>query len=392
MPLIVLKYGGSSLATPRHIQRASKRIKEVKSSGRDVVVVVSAMGHATDHLIKLAHKTVRRPPQRELDMLLTAGERVSMALLAMALHEEGVPAISLTGSQSGILTSSEHTEAKIIDVRGHRIRDELAKGKVVIIAGFQGVSQEKEITTLGRGGSDTTAVALAAWLGADCDILTDVDGLFTADPHLVASARLIEACSYDEALELASLGAKMQSRSLELAKRYRVRVRIASSMGSATPGTHIPTPQSKGEKMESTVIRGIATREGYHFFRVGLKLDQLLAILQQDRIALRFFSFSPTEVSFLVEQEKASRLQERLQECGGLLESLGEVAVVSAVGEGLSASTDALPRFLETLRVAQAEYLLICANALSMTVAIPAAKKQEVTRQLHERLVDKQPV
>ncbi len=212
MPLIVQKYGGSSLATPRHIQGVARRIKGVREQGKDVVVIVSAMGRMTDRLIRLAHKTVKRPPQRELDMLMTVGERISMSLLAMCLDEEGVPAISFTGSKSGIVKTEAHTEARIVEIKATRAKEELAKGKVVIIAGFQGVSREKEITTLGRGGSDTSAIAIAAALGAECcEILTDVDGLFTADPRLVPTAKLLTRCSYDEALELAALGAKMHA-------------------------------------------------------------------------------------------------------------------------------------------------------------------------------------
>ena len=251
MSLIVQKYGGSSLASPRHIQLAADRIKALRNSGSQVVVVVSAMGHTTDHLLKLAAKTVKTPPSRELDMLLTAGERVSMSLLAMSLQERLVPAISFTGSQSGIITSSDHSRAKILEIRPQRIQEELQKGKVVIIAGFQGVSREKEITTLGRGGSDTTAVALAASLKASrCDILTDVEGIFSADPRVVPSAKPFEFLSYDECLELASLGAKMQPRSIELAKKFSVPLWIGSSRSLMGSGTAIGPRKEESTKME----------------------------------------------------------------------------------------------------------------------------------------------
>ena len=199
MALIVQKYGGSSLRTPNHIRAAADRIRILKNEGNEVVAVVSAMGRMTDYLIRLAERTVAQPPQRELDMLMTAGERVSMALLAMALEEGGVSAISFTGSQGGILTTSDHNEARIVEIRCLRIQQELNRGRVVILAGFQGVSRDKEVTTLGRGGSDTSAIALAAALGAHrCDILTDVDGLFSADPRLVATARLLPQLSYND--------------------------------------------------------------------------------------------------------------------------------------------------------------------------------------------------
>ncbi|MEZ4749376.1 MAG: aspartate kinase [Bdellovibrionota bacterium] len=256
--LIIQKYGGTSLATPEHIRSAAKRIAEVKRAGNQLVVVVSAMGKMTNNLIALAKTTVGFAPQREMDMLLTTGERVSMALLAMALHEEGVPAISFTGSQCGIVTDNVHTDAKIVEVRPDRIRSELEKDKVVIVAGFQGVSRDKEVTTLGRGGSDTTAVALAAALGADhCEILTDVEGLYSADPNIVDNAELLRTCTYEEALEFASLGAKMHPRSIDLAKRYNVNVRIAPSADPAAAGTQLVASLDEEEgAMERTRIRG----------------------------------------------------------------------------------------------------------------------------------------
>lgn len=393
MPLLVQKYGGSSLATPRHIQRAARRIKDVKASGKDLVVVVSAMGRMTDHLIALAHRTVKTPPQRELDMLLSTGERISMALLAMALQEQGVPAISFTGSQSGIVTTPHHTDARILDIRAHRIRDELARGKVVIIAGFQGVSEQKEITTLGRGGSDTTAVALAAALGAEsCEILTDVDGLFSADPRVVPQARLLPHCSYDEALELASLGAKMQSRSIEVAKRFRVKVRIAASGESRSSGTLLSDEialDQKDTKMEETIIRGIATREGYHFFHAHTTLPALLKAVKGHHIGLRFFAATGGEVRFVCEKEKVAVLKERLEESAIRFEEMPKVLLVSAVGDGLSASAEELPRFLETLHDTGAECLMVCSNSLSITAAIPASFKEPVARELHARLIEK---
>lgn len=394
MGLIVQKYGGSSLATPQHIQWAAQRIERIKRSGSDLVVVVSAMGKTTDHLIRLARKTVHHPPVRELDMLLTAGERVSMALLSMALQERGISAISFTGSQSGIVTSPHHTEAKIIDIRAHRIREELCNGKVVIIAGFQGVSEQHEITTLGRGGSDTTAVAIAAALGAECcEILTDVDGLFSADPRLVANARLLENCSYDEALELASLGAKMHSRSIELAKKYQVRVRVAGARTDCV-GTYLvhslTTDGGTMEKtMEKTIIRGIAMKRGYHFFKVDSSLDSLMDVLEQNRVPLRFFNYSEQQVRFLCEQNKVPLVRELLKEQSGDFEEVAKVAIVSAVGDGLSSSSEILPLFLKTIRETGAKCLLLCSNSLSMTAAVEFEYQEEVTKKLHEKLLEK---
>lgn len=392
MSLIVQKYGGSSLATPRHIRLAAQRIKQVKKNGQDLVVIVSAMGRMTDHLIALARRTVAVPPQRELDMLMTAGERVSMSLLAMALHEEGVPAISFTGSQSGIVTTPHHTEARILEIRPHRTREELAKGKVVIVAGFQGVSEAKEITTLGRGGSDTSAVAMAAVLGAEwCEILTDVDGLFSADPRLVKGARLIESCSYDEALELASLGAKMHARSVDLAKRFRVNLRIASSTNLSCRGTEL-RENTEEEKMERTLIRGIAIREGYHFFHAETKLESLSEVLSDLRLHLRFFSDSQGAFRFACEKEKAPSVKLALEKLGIPFKETEKISAVSIVGNGLSSCSETLPQFLKILKASQTESLLLCANSLSLTALIPSEAKNRLAQALHETLIEAGPL
>lgn len=392
MPLIVQKYGGSSLATPAHIQRAARRIKELRETGTDVVVVASAMGRMTDHLIRLANKTVARPPQRELDMLLTAGERVSISLLAMALEDMGVRAISFTGSQTGIVTTSDHTEARILEIRAQRAHDALAAGKVVIIAGFQGVSRDKEITTLGRGGSDTSAVAIAAALGADwCEILTDVDGLFTADPRLVPTAQLIRECSYEEALELASLGAKMHSRSLEVAKKYQVRVRIASSQHRNSPGTEV-TPETsnrlpeEGGQMETPRIRGIATRDGFSLFRASAGLGDIVGITGRNRVLLRFFNESEGEVRFVCDRDKAPIVRDALSALSIPFDETAKVSIVSAVGEGLSASANLLPELWEALRGEEGRpvgVLLMSANSVSISVVVTADQRETAARRLH---------
>jgi len=388
MSLIIQKYGGSSLASPRHIRAAAVRIRDLKATGADVVVVVSAMGRMTDHLIRLARKTVADPAQRELDMLMTAGERVSMALLAMALHELGVPAISFTGSQSGIVTSSDHTDAKIIEVRAFRIQEEINKGRVVIVAGFQGISREKEITTLGRGGSDTTAVAIAAALKAErCEVLTDVNGIFTADPRLVKEARLLTRCSYDEALELASLGAKMQSRSIEMARRYKVKVRVASSRTTNVLCTDIQE-YSEGEEMESTQVRGIATRDGYQYFRLKTDLKSLVSWLRESKISLRFFQAGGDEVSFLCESDKANLIKKKYEPLGMILTEKSQVAIVSAVGDGVSRCPDFLEKFLTALGSVDCTPWLVTANALSVTAAIPREKQEVVAETLHREFIN----
>jgi aspartate kinase len=256
--LVVQKYGGSSVATADRIKRVAERIAASRRDGNEVVVVVSAMGDETDRLLELAQEISPVPPPRELDMLLTAGERISMALLAMAIANLGFEARSFTGSQAGVITDSVHGKARIIDVTPGRIRQAIDDGYVVIVAGFQGVSQDtKEITTLGRGGSDTTAVALAAALGAEvCEIYTDVDGVYTADPRLVPTARKLDRISYEEMLEMAASGAKvLMLRCVEYARRYGVPVVVRSSF-SNKPGTLVT--HSSEDPVEQAIISGVA--------------------------------------------------------------------------------------------------------------------------------------
>lgn len=268
MALIVQKYGGSSVSDADSIKRVAKRIAEAKRAGDDVVVVVSAMGDTTDELIDLAQQMTPLPPSREMDILLTAGERISMSLLAMAITTLGVEARSFTGQQAGVITDEMHGKARIIDVSPSRIRAALDSGAVAIVAGFQGVTQNtNDVTTLGRGGSDTTAVALAAALAADvCEIYTDVDGVFTADPRIVPSAKKIDRISYDEMLEMAASGAKvLMLRCVEYARRYRVPVHVRSSFSTRT-GTLVASPAAGTEPqtpegaavMEQPIISGVA--------------------------------------------------------------------------------------------------------------------------------------
>jgi len=264
VPIVVQKYGGSSLADAESIKRVARRIAETRKAGNEVVVAVSAMGDSTDELLDLAQDVSPLPPPRELDMLMTAGERISMALVAMAIHDLGISARSFTGSQAGVITDEVHGKAKIIDVTPGRITEALGKGHVVIVAGFQGVSQTtKEITTLGRGGTDTTAVALAAALKADvCEIYTDVDGVFTADPRIVPKARKIDRISAEEMLELAASGSKvLHLRSVEYARRYDIPIHVRSSFTpkEGTIVTDQPGPEGpEGEAVEAPIIAGVA--------------------------------------------------------------------------------------------------------------------------------------
>ncbi|WP_214318944.1 aspartate kinase [Nonomuraea sediminis] len=266
MALVVQKYGGSSVADASCIKRVAQRIVATKKAGNDVVVIVSAMGDTTDELLDLAEQVSPLPPGRELDMLLTSGERISMALLAMAIANLGHEARSFTGSQAGVITDSSHGKARIIDVTPGRIRGAIDKGHIAIVAGFQGVSQDtKDITTLGRGGSDTTAVALAAALEADvCEIYTDVDGIFTADPRIVPPARKIPKISYDEMMEMAACGAKiLHLRCVEYARRFDLPIHVRSSF-STKEGTWVVSdpytedPDIEGHEMEQPIISGVA--------------------------------------------------------------------------------------------------------------------------------------
>jgi len=253
--IIVQKYGGSSVANLQKIMRVARRVISYKKKGFNVVVVVSALGDTTDELLELASGITKTPPERELDMLMATGEQVSVALLAMAIHKFGKEAISFTGAQVGIMTDSSHTKARIIDVNTRRIRRELEKGRIVIVAGFQGINIDQEITTLGRGGSDMTAVALAKVLKARmCEIYTDVEGVFTTDPRIVKNARKLDSISYEEMLEMASLGAQvMQARSIEAAGKYNIPIHVRSSF-SGKQGTYISKEVSA---MEDVLVRGV---------------------------------------------------------------------------------------------------------------------------------------
>src|SRR3954451_3603686 len=277
MSIVVQKYGGSSVADVERIAQVADRVMRTRRQGHDVVVVVSAMGDTTDDLLGLAKQVSPNPDRRELDMLLTAGERISMALLSMAIRERGGDAISFTGSQSGIITNDRHVDARIIEVRPFRVQDELARGKVVVVAGYQGVSYRKEVTTLGRGGSDTTAVAMAAALDAEyCEICSDVDGVYSADPRVVPAARRIGVLSYEETQEMAESGAKvLNAQAVEFAKEKGIAIYALSTSG-ALPGGD---PSSDG-----TVVRKMAPRMPGTVVGVASERDVIVVLAQDSAV------------------------------------------------------------------------------------------------------------
>ena len=274
--IIVKKFGGTSVETIEKITRIAEHLASEKEKGDDIVVVVSAMGKTTDELFRLAYEITRTPNQREMDMLLTAGERITMALLSLSLQKLNVQSISFTGSQSGIITDTSHGNAKILNVNAFRISEELLKGKIVIVAGFQGVSLEKEITTLGRGGSDTTAVALASFLKADrCEIFTDVDGVYQADPRLLPEAKKIDNLSFEEMLYLSYTGAKvLHSRAVEFAYKYKMPVEVKSLPLSPKEGTMIKG-ESTMENVEKTMIKAVSHKENIRIFDVYISYAEI---------------------------------------------------------------------------------------------------------------------
>ncbi len=399
MPLLVQKYGGTSVGSPERIQHVAERIVRTRRGGADLVVVVSAMGDATDDLIRLARQVSPRSHPREMDMLLTAGERISMALVSMAVNDRGQEAVSFTGSQSGIVTDTSHTRAKILEVKADRIRAELERGRVVIVAGFQGVSREREVTTLGRGGSDTTAVALAAALHAsECEIYTDVDGVYTADPRVVPGARKIPRLSYDEMLELASLGAKvLHNRSVEIARRFNVPIHVRSSF-NWNEGSRV----AKGESMEQVVIRGIAHDADVAKValvgvpdRPGIASEIFQAVGGQGvnvrMIVQASGSDGKNDATFTVGTHDVNTVLPILE---GVRKQIGaraflydpDVAMISVVGEGLATSPGTAGRVFSALAKAGVNIDLISTSSITITCVVRQFDVERAVRSLHEAL------
>jgi aspartate kinase len=399
VPLLVQKYGGTSVGTPERIHHVAERIVRTRRAGTELVVVVSAMADTTDDLLELAGKVSSNSHPRELDMLLTSGERISMALVAMAVNDRGQEAVSFTGSQSGIVTDTSHTRAKILEVKADRIREELKRGRVVIVAGFQGVSRDREVTTLGRGGSDTTAVALAAALGAEaCEIYTDVDGVYTADPRIVPNARKLAELSYDEMLELASLGAKvLHNRSVEIARRFRVPIHVRSSF-NWNEGSRI----RKGDLMEQVVIRGIA-------YDADVAKIALLGVPDRPGVAAEIFrevggrgvnvrmivqasgADSKNDVTFAVGSHDVRTVLPIVEEVRKRLGARAfvydpDVAILSVVGEGLATSAGTAGEVFAALAEAKVNIEIISTSSITITCIVRKTDAERAIRSLHDAL------
>ena len=399
MALLVHKYGGSSVADAEKIKRVAERVINAKISGNDVVVVVSAMGDSTDELIDLAHTVSTDPEPREMDLLLSTGELVSCTLLSMAIKSMGPDSVSLTGNQAGIVTDTMYGHARISRVDSDRIKDELEKGQITVVAGFQGMTEGQDITTLGRGGSDTTAVALAAALNADrCDIYTDVEGIYTADPRIVPKARKMAEIGYQEMLELASYGAKMHPRSIELGSVYQVPIYVASSF-SDQPGTLIhkgPDEDNMEDRIKVTgiayqsniakvTVRAVPDRPGMaaELFEplsaVGISVDTIVQNTSVERL---------TDISFTVDR---SDLQKTLRELESVTNEMGAgevvtdptLASISVVGSGMQNTPGYASRMFRVLSEARINIEMITTSEIRISCIIAEAQVPEAVRLLH---------
>ncbi|MEI8000907.1 MAG: aspartate kinase [Actinomycetes bacterium] len=401
MALVVQKFGGTSVADPERIRAVAERVVATRRAGDRVVVVVSAMGKTTDDLVRLAHEVTTVPAEREMDMLLTAGERISIALVCMAIMEAGEPAMSFTGDQAGILTDTTHTKAKILDVRADRLRDALAAGCVPVVAGFQGVTSGDDITTLGRGGSDTTAVALAAALDADvCEIYTDVTGVFSADPRVVPDARRQERVSYDEMLEMAATGGRVLAlRSVEFARNYGVRVHVRSSF-TGEPGTWVvPDEELNVEGMEQAVISGVThdTSEAKVTIsrvpdRPGVAARTFRALADEavnvDMIVQNVSSEGHTDISFTVPHSDLARtlkvMEDQLDELGAAgITSDAEVGRVSVVGAGMRSHPGVAATMFETLAAAGINIEMISTSTIRVSCVVKESDVERAVVALH---------
>ena len=398
MSEIVLKFGGTSLATPELILNTAKRIVKTKEEYERIVVVVSAMGTMTDELMGLAYEITAKPDQRELDMLLTVGERISMALLSMALNSMGCPSISLTGSQSGIVTDTRHGNARIRNIEKERFLRFLDEGKIVIIAGFQGISYDKQITTLGRGGSDLTAVAMAVTIGAKrCDIYTDVEGVFTADPMIVKNARKLDYISDEEMMELAGSGAGvLHARAMEVARKNGISLQVRSSFSEKT-GTFI---KERDDKMEEVLVVAIACDKNQALIRIkGIpdRMEKLSSVFKAlafenitvDMITRNLSDKETTDLSFTVSEvdlEKTEKITRGICEKVGAeaIKSKGNLAKVSLVGVGMKSHSGVAAMTFAELAKNEINIEMITTSDIKLSILIDDDKADMAVQQLHD--------
>jgi aspartate kinase len=410
MALIVQKFGGTSVGNPDRIKNVAKRVASYRAKGDQVVVVVSAMSGVTDGLIKMAKEIMPLPSEREMDMLLATGEQTTIALTAMALHAMGVDAMSLTGAQAGIVTDGVHTKAKIQNISPKQVHELLDAGNVVIVAGFQGQTQSGQITTLGRGGSDLTAIALAAALKADlCQIYTDVDGVYTADPRIVKNAKKLAEISYDEMLELASLGAKvMQSRSVEFAKKFGVIFEVRSSLND-NPGTIV---KEETKSMEDVVIRGVSLDknqakvtlaavpdkpgEAARIFKAlgtaGINVDMIVQTASHGSLQTATTSTPATDISFTLDKPdllKAQKTLDGIKKDIGFREVIADenIGKLSIVGVGMRSHSGVAAKMFETLATEGVNIHMISTSEIKISVVIDLAKGEAAMQAVHKAFI-----
>ena len=396
MAVIVQKYGGSSVADLQKLRTVAERVMHTKRQGHDVVVVVSAMGDTTDELLTMAKQVSPNPDRRELDMLLSAGERISMALVSMAIRELGGDAISFTGSQSGIITSDRHVDARIIEVRPFRVQDELARGRIVVIAGYQGVSYRKEVTTLGRGGSDTTAVAMAAALDAEyCEICSDVDGVYSADPRVVPTARRIGTLSYEETQEMAEAGAKvLNAQAVEFAKEKGIAIyarATKSPLPGADPSADGTVVRRDAPRMPGDVV-GVASERDVIVLEADAAPGELLALLDERAVSGKQLHVFRDRTTLAISRENLhdeARLREAIEaRLGGRARLVDGLAAVSAIGAGINASYANVRAGSATLQTLGIEAAGIATSSFRITWMIPRERTEAAVRALHERFID----
>ena len=381
---VVMKFGGTSVGDPEKLKAVARRLVATREAGHRVVAVLSAMGKTTDELLDLAREVSPRPHPRELDMLVSVGERISCALAAMAIHDLGHEAISLTGSQAGIVTDTVHTKAKIVEVRAQRIHEALDEGKIVLVAGFQGVSTQYEVTTLGRGGSDATAVALAAALGADyCEIYTDVRGVFTADPRVVPDARQLTRVSFDEMLEMASSGAGvMMARSIEVARSHNVKLHVRSTFEDVG-GTWIE--EEDEEMLEKALISGVVHQRQETVYRVaGASRAQLFGALAEASVNVDTIVQTADEIVFSAPVEDRDDAARTLDGLGVTWSSRDDLGKVSLVGAGMKSHPGVAAKTFATLEEAGVDAAVVSTSPIKIACHVPSSDVDRAVQALHE--------